>query len=128
MPEVSALIQQRLTAVDRADRLKSIRCLCIFLYRQRDVSKSTPTFRFDSFETPERVVVFDDSTSGMAYMDTNRDMCTTELHRSGDGGGTGVTSCLQLKSEPSSPESTSDLLLASGSDDCAGCGRLIQVR
>lgn len=74
-----------------------------------------------SYDTPERAAVFDDS--GLGYLDSGRDMCTTELQT-----GTGA-SCLQLKTEPmgpSSPESTSDLLLA-GPDDCAGCGRMIQV-
>lgn len=75
-----------------------------------------------SYDTPERAVAFDDS--GCGYLDSGRDMCTTELQTGG------VTSCLQLKSEPmgpSSPESTSELLLNGGPDDCAGCGRLIQV-
>lgn len=76
-----------------------------------------------SYETPERAVAFDDS--GCGYLDSGRDMCTSELQTGG------ATSCLQLKSEPmgpSSPESTSELLLNGGPDDCAGCGRLIQVR
>lgn len=70
-----------------------------------------------SFETPERTV-FDES--GLSYLDSGRDICTDIQ--------SGGTSCLQLKSEPlgpSSPESTSELL--TGPEDCAGCGRLIQV-
>lgn len=72
---------------------------------------------FCSFDTPERTSVFDDS--GLGFLG-GRDLCS-DLQSEG--------SCLQLKSEPhgpSSPESTSDLL--SGPEDCAGCGRLIQVR
>lgn len=58
----------------------------------------------------------------MNYSDLNRGDCSE--------GSSGISgSCLQLKSEPlggpSSPESSSELL--TGPDDCAGCGRLIQV-
>lgn len=71
--------------------------------------------------------MFDDSglgfLSGSGGVGGGRDLCT-DLQSGNDNGST----CIQLKSEPhgpSSPESTSDLL--SGPEDCAGCGRLIQV-
>ena len=85
---------------------------------------------FCSFETSDRTV-FDDSA--LNYLDNttsssnnsnnnNRGICTDTQ--------SGGTSCLHLKSEPlcgpSSPESTSELL--TGPEDCAGCGRLIQVK
>lgn len=90
-----------------------------------------------SFETPERSV-YDES--GLNYNDhVNNQTDCTDLGSGGGGGlaggiggvsGNGGTpsSCLQLKAEPlgglSSPESSSETL---GPDDCAGCGRLIQV-
>lgn len=109
----------------------------------------------NSYDTPERPgssSVFDESSSStaMGYLDATSG--------GGGGGGRGAdvtdnamcselrpvgTSCslLQLKSEPmvpSSPESTSDQMMCGGGggggggtggpDDCAGCGRLIQVK
>lgn len=74
-----------------------------------------------SFETAERSI-FDES--GIGYTDShieNRIECT-ELGNSGK-------TYVQMKSEPtggaSSPESTAET--NGGPDDCAGCGRLIQV-
>lgn len=93
-----------------------------------------------SYDTPERPAsssVFDESSSATAlgYLDAaaasagGRDMdaMCTDLRP----GGT-ACSLLQLKSEPmvpSSPESTSDQMCGGGGgpEDCAGCGRLIQV-
>lgn len=80
--------------------------------------------------------------SGLNYSDhvNNQTDCTDLSGGSGGGGGGGgigsvsgnggtPSSCLQLKAEPlggpSSPESSSEPM---GPDDCAGCGRLIQVR
>lgn len=76
--------------------------------------------------------------SGLNYSDhVNNQTDCTDLGGSGGGGGIGgisgngatPSSCLQLKAEPlggpSSPESSSEPM---GPDDCAGCGRLIQVR
>lgn len=94
-------------------------------------------FRCCSFETPERSV-YDDS--GLNYSDhaNNHTECTDLGNgnsgsgcSSGSGGiGSNSASCLHLKAEPmggpSTPESTSELQI--GPDDCAGCGRLIQVR
>lgn len=74
-----------------------------------------------SYETTERSI-FDES--GIGYTDShidNRIECT-EL-------GTSGKTYVQMKSEPSgggsSPESSAET--AGGPDDCAGCGRLIQV-
>lgn len=78
---------------------------------------------FRSYETPERQI-YDES--GIHYTDAhidNRLECT-ELPNSGKN-------CVQMKSEPSggasSPESSAEIANI-GPDDCAGCGRLIQVR
>ncbi len=57
----------------------------------------------------------------MGFLDSSSRIECTEMRSGG-------TSCLELKSEPmgpSSPESSSEIL--TGPDDCAGCGRLIQV-
>lgn len=74
-----------------------------------------------SFETTDRSI-FDES--GIGYTDShidNRIECT-ELGSSGK-------TYVQMKSEPiggvSSPESSAET--SGGPDDCAGCGRLIQV-
>lgn len=87
-----------------------------------------------SFETPERSV-FDESGLNYADHTTNQTDCT-DLGSGGGLGGivnssnSGGASCLQLKAEPvggpSSPESSSEP--PCGPDDCAGCGRTIQVR
>lgn len=77
---------------------------------------------FFSYETPERTI-YDES--GIAYTDAHLDnrLECTELQSGGK-------SCVQMKSEPSggasSPESTAETTNL-GPDDCAGCGRLIQV-
>lgn len=78
----------------------------------------TQFFSSFSYETPERTI-FDES--GMGFLDSSSRVECTEMRSGG-------TSCLELKSEPmgpSSPESSSEIL--TGPDDCAGCGRLIQV-
>lgn len=74
-----------------------------------------------SYETADRSI-FDES--GIGYTDShidNRIECT-ELGNSGK-------TYVQMKSEPtggaSSPESSAET--SGGPDDCAGCGRLIQV-
>lgn len=74
-----------------------------------------------SYDTTDRSI-FDES--GIGYTDShidNRIECT-ELVNSGKA-------YVQMKSEPaggaSSPESSADI--GGGPDDCAGCGRLIQV-
>lgn len=79
------------------------------------------TFNLYSYETADRSI-FDES--GIGYTDThieNRIECG-ELINSGK-------TYVQMKSEPaggaSSPESAE---LGGGPDDCAGCGRLIQVQ
>lgn len=84
------------------------------------VSATTNAQSF-SYETTERSI-FDES--GIGYTDShidNRIECT-EL-------GTGGKTYVQMKSEPSgggsSPESSAET--GGGPDDCAGCGRLIQV-
>lgn len=73
------------------------------------------------YETPERTI-FDDS--GMGYTDSHIDS-RLECSETQSGG----TSCIQMKTEPlggpSSPESTSET--NAHPDDCAGCGRSIQV-
>lgn len=76
---------------------------------------------FCSYETPERSIF---NESGIGYTDTHVDnrIEYTEL-------GNSDKRCVQMKSEPcggaSSPESSADIV--NGPDDCAGCGRLIQV-
>lgn len=92
--------------------------------------------------------MFDESSSSTAlgYLDATsgvgiggRDVADNVMCSDSRPGGTSC-SLLQLKSEPmvpSSPESTSDQMCGGGGgggeggggglDDCAGCGRLIQV-
>lgn len=78
-------------------------------------------FDFTSYNTNERTI-FD--KSGMVYTDAhidNRIECS-QLTNSNKN-------CIQMKSEPSgasSPESSAEISTV-GPDDCAGCGRLIQV-
>lgn len=75
-----------------------------------------------SYETADHRSIFDES--GIGYTDTNIDnrIECTELANSGK-------TYVQMKSEPaggaSSPESSAEIGV--GPDDCAGCGRLIQV-
>lgn len=75
-----------------------------------------------SYDPSDRSI-FDES--GISYTDSHLDnrLECTEFQSGG-------ASCVQMKSEPlggvSSPESSSDI--NPGPDDCAGCGRLIQVR
>lgn len=71
-----------------------------------------------SYDTSDRATVFDESS--INYSDGSRNDCT-ELVGNISGG-------IPLKTEPcppSSPESSPETL--PGPDDCAGCGRLIQV-
>lgn len=74
-----------------------------------------------SYETPERTI-YDES--GMGYTESHIDS-RLECSETQSGG----TSCIQMKTEPlggpSSPESTSET--NANPDDCAGCGRSIQV-
>lgn len=86
------------------------------------VQNKTHQQSFNSYETTERSIF---EESGIGYTDShidNRIECT-ELGNSGK-------TYVQMKSEPSgggsSPESSA-AETGGGPDDCAGCGRLIQV-